>query len=166
MYLHNDYSLKHSHVTFYLSSSFCDNENYLRKGAIMRYIDKTILWISPVVLLINMVILASSAIIMSKDLSSFTIAKYSISAFSLFISPVLFILYVISIFNIEKNKSHSTTAMIFIMLLVILINTLTFPFTYHYFYKYDWVTILIFILSILFGLKICNTLFLLRKNLA
>ncbi|KKI44194.1 hypothetical protein XK97_14540 [Obesumbacterium proteus] len=53
----------------------------------MRYIDKTILWISPVISLINMVKLGSSAIVMSKYLYSFAMIKYIISVFSLLISP-------------------------------------------------------------------------------
>lgn len=106
----------------------------------MRYTDKIVIWISPVLLLINIIILAFSTIVLTKDFSSFGFLKHSLSFFTVFLVPVLFILYLISVFNFMGNKKHSFKMMGYIALAVLVMNSVTFPFAYQYFYSNNIIT--------------------------
>lgn len=132
----------------------------------MKKLNKVIVWSSPLILLINMIILYSSSVILSLDLSKFHELKYSFYLFSIFITPIMLVLYVVSIFNYRKNKWHSSTAMTVIMAATLIANAVSFPFSYHYFYKNDSITIATFILSSLLGLYVCWVLYCNKKNLA
>lgn len=110
----------------------------------MRYVDKVVIWISPAILLMNILVLCCSTIILTKDFSSYPFLKQLLAIFTVFFAPVSFILYVVSILNVRKNKVHSYSAMAYIMLVVIIMNGLTFPFTYSHFYKQDIITVGLF----------------------
>lgn len=111
----------------------------------MRPVNKVIIWISPVILLINILVLCCSTIILTKDFSSFSFLKQSLSVFVVFLMPIFFIFYLVSTFNLRQNRMHSCSVMAYIIISVIIMNVLTFPFSYSYFYRHDFVTIGIFI---------------------